>query len=185
MRRPDNKKDEQHFQTPPMASQKKRSHDFGPLCAPLQKLLARFTLEGQSQGQGTYVDKLALLGQGWPPCAGPTTKRTSNTSRPLQWHHKRRGAMTSGHFAAPFRSCWPEHPPGAQHKSTYVDKLPHTRGLATMRRPDNKKVEPPLCQTPTMASQKKRSHDFGPLCAPLGSCWLIHTRGAPHKVRTT
>ena len=101
MRRPDNKKDEQHFQTPPMASQKKRSHDFGPSCGPLGSCWLNHT-QGRA-AQGTHISSYpAITRWSWPPCAGPTTKRTSNnTSRPLQWHHKRRGAMTSGHLAAP------------------------------------------------------------------------------------
>ena len=100
MRRPDNKKDEQHFQTPPMASQMKRSHDFGPSCGPLGSCWLNHT-QGQHQHKVHISSYPAIKRWSWPPCAGPTTKRTSNTSRPLQWHHKRRGAMTSGHLAAP------------------------------------------------------------------------------------
>ena len=56
MRRPDNKKNEQHFQTPPMASQKKRSHDFGPLAGCFGEAAGSITLKGSTKGTYTrYV----------------------------------------------------------------------------------------------------------------------------------
>ena len=110
MRRPDNKKDEQHFQTPPMASQKKRSHDFGPSCGPLGSCWLNHT---QGQHKVHISSYPAITHWSWPPCAGPTTKRTRQ------------------HF-----------------------------------------------QTPPMASQKKRSHDFGPFAAPLEAAGSITLKGS-------
>ena len=53
---PDNKKNEQHFQTPPMAPQKKGSHDCGPFGGRFGSCWLNHTQ--LAAARGTYVDKL-------------------------------------------------------------------------------------------------------------------------------
>ena len=122
--------------------------------APSPRLFTSPNLRPNLLHKNSYAAGTKPTYDGADSCALPLTDWTG--LRPLQWHHKREGAMPKGHCATGLEGAGQSIAKSAIGRYVLIE-LSEAWKSALTRWPDNKKNRHHF-QTPSMAPQKRGSH---------------------------